>query len=46
VVSVLSALSPAGTIILAAIVLRERIAIVQWLGLAVALGAAALLALA
>jgi drug/metabolite transporter (DMT)-like permease len=46
VVSVLSALSPAGTIILAAIVLRERIAIVQWLGLVVALAAAALLALA
>jgi drug/metabolite transporter (DMT)-like permease len=46
VVSVLNALSPAGTILLAAIVLRERIAIVQWIGLAVALAAAAMLALA
>jgi drug/metabolite transporter (DMT)-like permease len=46
VVSVLNALSPAGTILLAAIVLRERIAIVQWIGLAVALVAAAMLALA
>lgn len=46
VVSVLSALSPAGTILLAAIVLRERLAAVQWLGLAIALVAAALLALA
>ncbi|WP_394769298.1 EamA family transporter [Lacisediminihabitans sp.] len=46
VVSVLNALAPAGTIILAAIVLKERIAVVQWAGLAVALVAAALLALA
>jgi len=46
VVSVLSALSPAGTILLAAIVLKERVAVVQWVGLAVALIAAALLALA
>jgi drug/metabolite transporter (DMT)-like permease len=46
VVSVLNALAPAGTIVLAAVVLRERIAPVQWLGLAVALAAAALLALA
>jgi drug/metabolite transporter (DMT)-like permease len=46
IASVLNALSPAGTIILAAIVLRERIAVVQWIGLAVALVAAALLALA
>ena len=46
VVSVLSALSPAGTILLAAVVLRERVAVVQWVGLAVALVAAALLALA
>jgi drug/metabolite transporter (DMT)-like permease len=46
VVSVLNALSPAGTILLAAIVLKERIAIVQWIGLAVALAAAAMLALA
>ena len=45
VVSVLSAMSPAGTILLAAIVLRERVAIVQWIGFAVALAAAALLAL-
>jgi drug/metabolite transporter (DMT)-like permease len=46
VVSVLSALSPAGTILLAALVLKERVAVVQWIGLAVALVAAALLALA
>ena len=46
VVSVLNALSPAGTILLAAVVLRERIAVVQWIGLAVALAAAAMLALA
>jgi len=44
VVSVLSAMSPAGTILLAAIVLRERVAAVQWIGFAVALIAAALLA--
>jgi drug/metabolite transporter (DMT)-like permease len=46
VVSVLNALSPAGTILLAAIVLRERIALVQWIGLAFALAAAGMLALA
>ena len=46
VVSVLNALAPAGTIVLAAIVLRERIAVVQWIGLVVALVAAGLLALA
>lgn len=46
IVSVLTALYPAGTIALAAIVLRERIAPVQWAGLALAVGAAALLALA
>jgi len=46
VVSVLNALSPAGTIVLAALVVKERVAIVQWVGLAVALVAAALLALA
>ena len=46
VVSVLNALTPAGTIVLAALVLKERIAVVQWIGLAVALVAAALLALA
>lgn len=42
--SVLTALYPAGTILLAAIVLRERIAPVQIIGLALALVAAALLA--
>ena len=46
IVSVLTALYPAGTIILAAIVLRERIALVQYIGLALAITAAAMLALA
>lgn len=46
VVSVLTALYPAGTIALAAIVLKERIAPVQWVGLALALVAAAMLAVA
>jgi drug/metabolite transporter (DMT)-like permease len=46
VVSVLNALAPAGTIVLAAVVLRERIAAVQWAGLVTALIAAGLLALA
>lgn len=46
IVSVLTALYPAGTIILAAIVLRERIAVVQYLGLGLAITAAAMLALA
>jgi len=46
VVSVLNALAPAGTIVLAAVVLRERIAPVQWVGLVIALVSAALLALA
>lgn len=46
IVAALTALYPAGTIILAAIVLRERVARVQWTGLALALGAGALLALA
>ncbi len=46
VVSVLNALSTAGTILLAAVVLRERVSAVQWIGLAAALVAAALLALA
>ena len=46
IVSVLNALAPAGTIVLAALVLRERIAVVQWIGLVVALAAAALLSLA
>jgi drug/metabolite transporter (DMT)-like permease len=45
VVSVLVALYPCGTIALAAIVLRERIAPVQWAGLALALAAAAALAI-
>lgn len=44
VVSVLVALYPAGTILLAAVVLRERIALVQWSGLGLALVASALLA--
>src|SRR5690606_18726238 len=34
IVSVLTAMYPAGTVLLAAIVLRERIAVVQWTGLA------------
>lgn len=46
VVSVLNALAPAGTIVLAGVILRERVAVVQWVGLVVAIGAAALLALA
>jgi drug/metabolite transporter (DMT)-like permease len=46
VMAVLTALYPAGTIILAAIVLRERIAVVQYAGLALAVVAAAMLALA
>lgn len=46
VMAVLAALYPAGTIILASIVLRERIAPVQVVGLVLALIAAAMLALA
>jgi len=46
VVSVLTAMYPSGTILLAAVVLRERIAPVQWLGLALALTAAGMLAIA
>ncbi len=46
VVAVLTALYPAGTIALAAIVLKERIAAVQWVGLGLALVAAAMLAVA
>ena len=46
VMSVLTALYPAGTIILAAIVLRERIAVVQYVGLVLAIAAAGMLALA
>jgi drug/metabolite transporter (DMT)-like permease len=45
VVSVLTALYPAGTIVLAAIVLKERIAAVQYVGLALALVAGGLFAL-
>jgi drug/metabolite transporter (DMT)-like permease len=44
VMSVLVALYPAGTIFLAAIVLKERIALVQWFGLGLALIASGLLA--
>jgi drug/metabolite transporter (DMT)-like permease len=46
VIAVLTALYPAGTIALAAILLKERIAPVQWAGLGLALVAAAMLALA
>ena len=46
VMSVLTAMYPAGTILLAAVVLKERIAPVQWVGLALALIAAGMLALA
>jgi drug/metabolite transporter (DMT)-like permease len=46
IVSALTALYPAGTILLAAIVLRERVAAVQWGGLALALVAGGMLALA
>jgi drug/metabolite transporter (DMT)-like permease len=45
VMSVLAALYPGGTIALAAIVLRERIAPVQWVGLVLALASAAVLAI-
>ncbi len=44
VVSVLVALYPAGTILLASVVLRERIALIQWCGLGLALAESALLA--
>jgi drug/metabolite transporter (DMT)-like permease len=44
VMSVLVALYPAGTIFLASLVLKERIALVQWCGLGLALIASALLA--
>jgi drug/metabolite transporter (DMT)-like permease len=44
VIAVLTALYPAGTIILARIVLKERIAMVQYVGLALAIAAGALLA--
>lgn len=45
VMAVLAALYPAGTIILAAIVLKERIAVLQYMGLVLAIAAAAMLAL-
>jgi len=45
IVSVLTAMYPAGTILLAALLLRERIAPVQWVGLALALTAGILFAL-
>ncbi len=45
IISVLTSLYPAGTIILAALVLRERIAPVQYVGLVIAIVGAALLAL-
>ena len=45
VMAVLTALYPAGTIILAAVVLKERIAWLQYVGLALALVAGALLAI-
>ena len=46
IVSALTAMYPAGTILLAAVVLRERIAAVQWVGLLLALTAGGMLALA
>ena len=46
VAAVLGAMYPAGTILLAAVVLKERIAPVQWAGLVLALAAAGMLALA
>lgn len=46
IVSALTALYPAGTILLAAVVLRERVAGIQWIGLALALVAGGMLALA
>ncbi|SEI02172.1 MULTISPECIES: EamA family transporter [unclassified Leifsonia] len=44
-ISVLVGLYPAGTILLAAVVLRERVAPVQWVGLVLAVVAAATLAI-
>jgi drug/metabolite transporter (DMT)-like permease len=46
IMAVLTAMYPAGTIILAAIVLKERIAPVQYVGLALAIAAGGMLALA
>lgn len=45
IVSALTALYPAGTILLAALVLRERVAAVQWVGLVLALVAGGMLAI-
>lgn len=45
IVSALTALYPAGTILLAALVLRERVAAIQWAGLLLALVAGGMLAL-
>ena len=45
IMAVLTAMYPAGTIILAAVVLKERIAVVQYVGLALAIAAGAMLAL-
>ena len=45
IMAVLTAMYPAGTIILAAILLKERITWTQGIGLALALAAAAMLAL-
>ncbi|MEN9751367.1 MAG: hypothetical protein RLZZ600_414 [Actinomycetota bacterium] len=46
VMGVLASLYPAGTIALAAIVLKERIALIQWIGMVLALAAIAMLSLA
>lgn len=46
IVSALTALYPAGTILLAALVLRERVAPVQWIGLGLALVAGGMLGVA
>lgn len=46
VIAVLTALYPAGTILLAAVVLKERIALLQYVGLVLAVVAGAMLALA
>lgn len=45
IVAALTSMYPAGTILLAAVVLRERIAPVQWVGLVLALAAAVLFAM-
>lgn len=46
IMSVLTAMYPAGTILLAALVLKERIAPVQWIGLGLGIAAAGMLAIA